>query len=153
VLITGSVGGHDETAEAQSIALEAYIEERRLRDCVSVVSALPGASGQVTRDDTTSLIALADVVLLTSDQEGFLLPALEAALHRVPVVVPALPAVAWAESFARQYSPDADDDTIARLILTAAAESPARAHRLARSDYSWPSILIRHFAPLVNGRQ
>jgi glycosyltransferase involved in cell wall biosynthesis len=151
MLITGSVGGHDETAAAQSIELQAYIAERGLRDHVSVVSVRPGASGHVSRDDTTSLIALADVVLLTSDQEGFLLPVLEAALCGVPAIIPALPAVAWAESFARLFRPDADAETIARLILEAAAEGPSRARRLARSNYSWANILTSYFGPLLNG--
>jgi len=151
MIITGSLGGHDETADAQLADLQRYVAERRLQDSISIVSALPGVPGCVSRDATTSLIGISDVVLLTSDQEGFLLPILEAALHRVPVVVPRLPAVGWASAVARLYDRDADSSEIARLVLEAAAQPAGKAHRLARTRYSWQNILTTHFAQILNG--
>jgi glycosyltransferase involved in cell wall biosynthesis len=149
MVITGSLGGHDETADTQLADLQAYVAERHLQDAISIVSALPGMSGHVSRDATTSLIGIADVVLLTSDQEGFLLPVLEAALYRAPVVVPRLPSVGWASSVACLYDPDADSRVVAELVLEAAAEPAGKAHRLARTRYSWQNILTTDFAQLL----
>jgi glycosyltransferase involved in cell wall biosynthesis len=153
MIITGSLGGHDETADTQLADLQAYVAERQLQDSISIASALPGMSGRVSRDATTSLIGISDVVLLTSVQEGFLLPILEAALYRAPVVVPRLPAVDWASSVARLYEPDADSSVVATLVLEAAAQPAGKAHRFARTHYSWQNILTTHFAELLNGAE
>src|SRR5437868_10987333 len=63
------------------------------------------------------LYALADVLVLPSESEGFGIPLLEAAMHRLPIVTSDIPTLrALAQDAATYVAPDAAGDAIADAV-------------------------------------
>ena len=97
------------------------------------------------------LYSLADVLVLPSESEGFGIPLLEAALHRLPIVCSDLaPLRALAADAATYVSPDASGEAIADAVERALEEPGARFRSRVRA-LSWPRVLDEQVVPLVLG--
>ena len=95
------------------------------------------------------LYALADAVVLPSASEGFGIPLLEAALHRLPIVCSDLPTLrALAHDAATYVRPDASGEAIADAVLRALDHPTARFRSRARA-LAWPRVLAERVVPLV----
>ncbi|HEV8468096.1 MAG TPA: glycosyltransferase family 4 protein [Candidatus Limnocylindria bacterium] len=95
------------------------------------------------------LYALADVLVLPSESEGFGIPLLEAALHRLPIVCSDLaPLRALASDAATYVSPDASGEEIADAVERALEQPGARFRSRVRA-LSWPRVLDEQVVPLV----
>jgi len=149
LIVTGAIDPHDASSRAYLERLEelgarlgladsvAFLsEEMRSRDAVAIV-----------RD----LYQLADMLLVPSRDEGFGLPLIEAAVARLPIVCPAIPAlVELAGNDATLFDPDASPADIARLIEGRLAPDPAyRFAARVRSNFTWSAIYRDRIAPLV----
>ena len=99
----------------------------------------------------SDLFRLADALLLPSRDEGFGLPILEAALHRLPIVCSDLPALREIAGDAALYvDPDDDPAAIAARVLERLDSDPlARLAMRVRSEYSWQAIYRTGIAPLL----
>ncbi len=100
--------------------------------------------------ELAGLYRMADALIFPSRQEGFGLPLLEAALHRLPVIcsdVEPLPELAGEE--ASFISPDCPSEAVAKIIQDLLRGS-ARQNRLrVLSVFTWESIYSTHLAPLL----
>ncbi|HLB64665.1 MAG TPA: glycosyltransferase, partial [Anaerolineales bacterium] len=93
----------------------------------------------------------ADALLLTSREEGFGIPLVEAGLSRLPVFcadIPSLRALGMEE--ARYFSPDADPRHIARLLAEHFRQDRvARLAARAWREFTWEGIYQERIAPLL----
>ncbi len=106
----------------------------------------------VTRDDLASLYSIADALFFPSRQEGFGIPLLEAALHRLPVFCSEVESMkAIAPAGATFFSPDAHPALIARQIMEQTDTARSARKRVVR-DFSWDTIYTRYLLPLLNSR-
>lgn len=90
---------------------------------------------------------LADVILLTSESEGFGLPVLEAAISRTPIVTPDLPVLREAGGDDMvTFPPDATGALIADAVQAALDRPGSRLRSRVRREYDWPVVLDRTLA-------
>jgi glycosyltransferase involved in cell wall biosynthesis len=149
LVITGAIDPHDGASAAYLGRLRSMADDLGVSAAVALLSDVAPAreAGHVVRD----LFQLADALLLTSRDEGFGLPLLEAAVARLPVVCPAIPAlVELAGDDATLFSPDAAPAEVARLLEARLAGDEA--HRLAvriRTERSWPVVYRSWIEPLI----
>jgi glycosyltransferase involved in cell wall biosynthesis len=97
------------------------------------------------------LYRLADALLLPSREEGFGIPLLEAGLARLPIFCTDIPPLrALADSYADLFSPEAEPEDVAQMIvkrLSADSESAFRAQ--VRMQFSWERIYQQAIKPLL----
>ncbi len=101
--------------------------------------------------ELAALYRLADALLFPSRSEGFGLPLLEAALHRLPVFCSDIePLRDLLRETAVLFSPDAEPARVASLIEETLAASPVfRERRRVLRECSWEAIYRRHLAALL----
>lgn len=153
LVVTGPVGPHNPANRAYLEALRRQRAAWRLEGaahflCEWVEEGLPEAS-------VADFYTLADAVLLTSREEGFGLPVLEAGLARLPVFAYALPPLAElggeeAFLFPESEGPEALAAAIARFLEM---DPVARLRRRVRQRFAWPAILRTRLIPLVEGEE
>jgi glycosyltransferase involved in cell wall biosynthesis len=134
-------------------------DSRRLRDRLRRDAA--GQSGQLFVGDhlavgdaeLAALYRLADALLFPSRSEGFGLPLLEAALHRLPVFCSDIePLRDRLRETAVFFPPDAAPADVARIIRDSLAASSAfRERRRVLRECSWDAIYGRHLAACLGG--
>src|SRR5207302_3818083 len=95
----------------------------------------------------TDLYALADALVLPSQNEGFGIPLLEAALHRLPIVTSDLPTLrALAGDAAAYVAPDSSGEAIADTVQRVLDHPLARFRSRARA-LAWPRVLAEQVVP------
>ena len=148
VLVTAADDPHNPTSRALG---------ERLRGECAPESGVIFASDHFAIGDAelASLCRLADALLFPSRSEGFGLPLLEAALHRLPVFCSDIePLRNLLHEGAFHFSPDAEPSHIASLIGETLAASPAfRERRRVLREYGWDVIYRRHLAVLLGRGQ
>ena len=148
VLVTAADDPHNPTSRALG---------ERLRGECAPESGVIFASDHFAIGDAelASLCRLADALLFPSRSEGFGLPLLEAALHRLPVFCSDIePLRNLLHEGAFHFSPDAEPAHIASLIGETLAASPAfRERRRVLREYGWDVIYRRHLAALLGRGQ
>lgn len=94
---------------------------------------------------------LADALFLSSREEGFGIPLIEAALTRLPVFCADIPPLRELGSDDVVYfSPEERPDIVAAMIYNRLKADPAyRFSRRARRSYAWSSIYAKHIEPLL----
>ena len=144
LVVTGGPGAHNP-------ANATYARELAARAGAGV-HLLHHERVRVTDRVLSDLYGLADVLVLPSANEGFGIPMLEAAWHRLPIVCSDIPALrAFAGDDATYVPADADGATLARAIAARLASDPvARLHRRGRR-YAWPTVLAEHVLPAIHG--
>ena len=149
LIITGPPGAHNPTNQV-------YLENlKELRSDLGLVGAVHLLGEIVPEGLAGSTIAgfyrLADALLLTSREEGFGIPILEAGLARMPVFCTDLPPLrALAEDCATYFSPDDNPIYIAKLIAKKLANDPTYKLRIrVRQEYTWDAIYQRKIVPLL----
>ena len=149
LVVTGPPGPHNPENATYFDAL------RRLRDDLELGASAhflaEHAPGYIPDEVIFDFYRMADALLLTSREEGFGIPLVEAGLSRLPVFcadIPSLRALGMEE--ARYFSPDADPRHIARLLAEhfrqdRVARFAARAWR----EFTWEGIYQGRIAPLL----
>jgi glycosyltransferase involved in cell wall biosynthesis len=101
--------------------------------------------------DLASLFALADALFFPSRQEGFGLPVLEAALHRLPIFCAAIePLDALLTHGVMHFDLEADPAKIALKISARLGTMEAwQARNQVRHQYAWPAVYRNFLAPLL----
>ena len=109
----------------------------------------------VDERDLAGLFALADALFFPSRQEGFGLPVLEAALHRLPIFCAAIePLDALLTHGATHFQLDAEPAQIALEIATKLCSMDAwQARNQVRQEYAWPAVYRNFLAPLLAENQ
>jgi glycosyltransferase involved in cell wall biosynthesis len=154
LVVTGPPDPHALDGKAYFQELLALRRKLRLdRQVVFLWEGVSGMPGPLTVGPTvvTELYRVCDLVLLTSDREGFGLPVLEAGLEGKPIFTTEVPALEEFEAgsvfdIARGELPM----QIARRILDWAQQDRSyRLRRQVRRDYTWSAIFERHIEPLL----
>jgi glycosyltransferase involved in cell wall biosynthesis len=111
--------------------------------------------GQTTDADLAAFYEISDAVLFPSSQEGFGLPVLEAALHRVPIFCRAIEPLTELPAAPISFYPDrALPEEIADIVLRALKDSPVmHVRRRTIREYAWPAVYRNYIAPLLAGTQ
>lgn len=140
--------------DAQNPASREYAEElQRLRvelglenDALFLHEDMP-----IEGADLASLFMLADALFFPSRQEGFGLPVLEAALHRLPAFCSAIePLETLLKHGVTLFALDAEPAQIALMIAARLGTSEAwQARQQVRHHYAWPAIYRNYLAPLL----
>lgn len=105
----------------------------------------------VTNRDVSGLYRVADALFFPSKQEGFGLPILEGALHRIPIFTSDIePMKSILTENVTFFDPQGNPAEIAATIASAIAQSPSlQARKRVVRDYSWKSIYPKYLAPLL----
>jgi glycosyltransferase involved in cell wall biosynthesis len=149
LVVSGPQDPHDRRAASHLRALRRLATELGVTESVVFLGspARSRPSDRVMRD----LYLIADALLLTSTDEGFGLPVLEAAAARLPIFCPDLPALReLAGGEATYVALDGDPNAIARQILGRLRRDPAyRLGSRLRRTHSWAAIDELHLEPLL----
>ena len=143
LVVSGPPGPHN-AANAR------YLEElTALAKAVDGVHLLHGLGLKVPYRVIADLYALADALVLPSQSEGFGIPLLEAALHRLPIVCSDLPTLRALAGDAATYVPtDASGEAIADAIERTLEEPGPRFRSRVRA-MAWSRVLAERVVPLV----
>ena len=149
LIVTGPVDPHQADGAAYLRELQVLRRELDLEGSAWFLSAeLGGPPSDAVMGD---LYRLADLAFLPSHDEGFGLPILEAAAHRLPIVCTDLPALRSLAGDAATYiGPEDDPAQVAARILERLDTDPAA--RLAievRTRYAWDVVYRERIAPLL----
>ena len=145
LVVTGPLGHHD----ADNVAYARELLEQRARlgldECVRFLHELAGDGPHPVSDlNLAELYRLADLVLLTSEAEGFGLPVLEAGMARTPVVCADVPVLEEVSGGGAQlFSTGSGPADVAHAVRQALATRPARFRAHVVEEYSWPAVIER----------
>lgn len=147
LLLTAPPDPHQGDSLRYASELRALAAELAIADRVHFVSD----RCEVAAADLASLYRLADVLFFPSKQEGFGLPPLEAAMHRIPVVCSDIePHRDHSAGFAHFIAADASPQQAAQAIREAAGSDPfGRRRKAVIREYGWEGIYLRYLAPLL----
>jgi mannosylglucosylglycerate synthase len=108
----------------------------------------------LTETALAELYRLADALLLTSREEGFGVPVLEAGLSRLPIFCTNLPSLReLAGEDATYFSPNDSPDLVAARIAERLENDPAYRMRVrVRREHTWDSVYLRQIAPILENR-
>jgi glycosyltransferase involved in cell wall biosynthesis len=145
LVITGPLGPHDRANTGYAARLVELRARLGLEDAVHFLFEAAPAEGPhpVTAEMVAELYRLADLILLTSESEGFGLPVLEAALSRAPIVSPdlaVLEEVAGGEGLVT-FPTDGDAAAVARAVERGLATEAARLRQRVLSRHDWPAVI------------
>jgi glycosyltransferase involved in cell wall biosynthesis len=149
LVVTGPVDPHDSAERSYYDCLVALREGLGLED--AVVFMAEGGAGSPSDSDLPSLYAVSDALLITSLDEGFGLPILEAGAARLPVICSDLPSMRAIAGDAAAYFPaDAEPADVAAAVLgrLASDRAGAFAHSI-RNHFSWDAVYRRDIEPLI----
>ncbi len=143
LVVTGPPGPHN-AANAQ------YVDElNALAERVEGVHLLYALGLKAPYRVIADLYALADALVLPSQSEGFGIPLLEAALHRLPIVCSDLPTLrALAGDAATYVPPDASGEVVADAIERTLGQPGPRFRSRVRA-MAWSRVLAERVVPLV----
>ena len=146
LLVTGAEDPHNPASREYAAWLRA--ECGRL----DVVDRVIFTADELPSDDraVAALYQVADALFLPSRQEGFGLPVLEAAAHRMPAFVSDIePLNELAQINAKRFSLDESPTAIARLIMETLASDPATQARKGALRYRWDRIYEEFLEPML----
>jgi mannosylglucosylglycerate synthase len=145
-VVTGAIDPHHAPAREYAESIRSLARESGLADCVFIAHD----HFSVSDADVAAFYRAADALFYPSRQEGFGLPLLEAALHRLPIFCPRLDALTELGG-AHMFEPAAaagDIAVLVRDVLLRNAENCVRRSAIARFD--WDALYPRFLAPLLD---
>jgi glycosyltransferase involved in cell wall biosynthesis len=143
LVVTGPPGPHN-AANAEYLA-----ELTALADRVEGVHLLHALEMKAPYRVIADLYGLADALVFPSQSEGFGIPLLEAALHRLPIVCSDLPTLrALAADAATYVPPDASGEVIADAVERTLGQPGPRFRSRVRA-MAWSRVLAERVVPLV----
>ncbi len=148
-VITGPTGAHNPANEQY---LRELLELRRLLDLDNQVIFLAEFyPNGIPEEWIGSFYRLADVLLLTSKEEGFGIPILEAGLSRLPIFCSDIaPLRALAENYATLFSlKDSPQDIAAKMIEKLKSDPYYSFRAKVKREYTWEAIYTHKIAPLI----
>ena len=148
LLVTGAEDPHNSVSREYAAWLRGECERLGVEDRVIFI-----ANELDPSDETVAaLYRVADALFFPSRQEGFGLPILEAALHRMPCFYADIEALtALAGPNARKFALDDAPAVIAEKILETLENDPATLARKRALSYRWDRVYEEHLAPLLKG--
>lgn len=147
LIVTGAADPHN----ARSVDYASSVRKQRETLGLQNEALFLSPESVVGEYDISRLYQLADALLLPSSEEGFGLPLLEAALHRMLIFCPDLaPMNSLSLPGQNLYHPDIPAPQLARLIAEAVHQSPTtQARKAVARDSAWRTIYRKFLAPLL----
>ncbi len=147
LLVTGPADPHNSDAAA-------YVDElRALRDKLNLQTEafFLQPDTPVHAPDLASLYHIADALFFPSREEGFGLPVLEAAVHRLLIFCADIPPFRTPPQLGRHlFDRDAAPEDLAGIIARKIQLSPvAQARKAVARDSGWAAIYRKFLAPLL----
>ena len=149
LVITGPLGAHNPANEQYLKDLQALRQSLSLEGAAHMLAeTLPDG---LTEAQVAEFFRLADALLITSLEEGFGIPMIEAGLMRMPIFCSALATLrALGKDSATYFSLDTSPDRIATMIAGRLESNGAyRLRKRVRENYTWEAIYQRQIAPLI----
>jgi glycosyltransferase involved in cell wall biosynthesis len=148
LVVTGPPGPHNERSGEY---VRELLARRESLDLLDNVSFLGLEEAEVSDALMIELYRWADGLLLTSAQEGFGLPLIEAGLLRVPIFCGDIPVLREVGGTNALYFPLTDPpEAIAEMVLnTLEKPGPAAMRRRVLAGYSWDNIFQEKILPLI----
>ncbi len=145
LVVSGPLGPHSVDNTAYAGRLRRLGSELGLGSAATFLCELASPDGQHPVDDSViaELYRLADLVLLPSEQEGFGLPALEAALARAPLVCADIPALRETAGGAFTFPADGSAAQMAAVVERALRSRPVRTRRRVLDCFRWSTVVER----------
>ncbi len=152
VVVTGPLGPHDRANTGYAARLLELRARLHLDQAVHFLfeAAPAGAPHPVSGGMVAELYRLADLILLTSESEGFGLPVLEAALSRAPIVSPDLPVleeVTGGEGLLT-FPSSGDAAAVAGAVNRGLTTAAARLRQRVLTRHDWPAVIAHTLAAL-----
>lgn len=149
-LITGAADPHNERSAEYAKALL----EKRAQLGLEESALFVGEHFPVAPLDLVGLYQLADALFFPSRQEGFGLPVLEAALHRLPVFCADIePMSCLLDHSLHVFDPEGSPSEVATLIQRTLDRNAAhRARKETVTRYAWPAVWREHLEPLLSAK-
>lgn len=146
-VITGARDPHRPESDDYAEKVRALIAKKKLQDAV----LLAGDVFEPTEDDVRAFYSLADALIFPSKSEGFGLPVLEAALHRLPVFCSDIASHReLADGGATFFKLTDDPAAIAKKIVATVGKDEANARRReVLGRFGWESIYKEYLEPLL----
>ena len=145
LLLTGAADPHNPASTEYAAFLRTTQDQLQLQDHAVFL----GDRLRIGPEEMRDLMAIADALIFPSRQEGFGLPMLEAAIHRMPAFcsdIEPLNSLPGAEPF----SLDTPPDEIASMIRRQTVASPTiQARKSALRMYSWSAVWQIFLAPFL----
>lgn len=155
LLVTGPFDPH-RAGEKYFLQLKNLARELGVEKEIAFLCELPTQDGkpfQVGMHLLRDLYLLSDFLILTSYQEGFGIPLLEAGLTRVPIFctdIQPLPEVGGKE--AHYFRLDDSPEKIAGMILEVTEKDPRlNMFKKVIRNYTWDVVFLKHLQPLIEG--
>jgi glycosyltransferase involved in cell wall biosynthesis len=147
LIVTGAPDPHNAASAAYADSLLALRRDSALEDVV----LFAGEHFPTGPDTVAILYRLADALFFPSKQEGFGIPILESAIHRLPIFASDIPPLnALLETPNSSFSLTDSPEQVARLIIETLSDSPQyRFRKEALQRYSWQTIWQSHLSPLL----
>jgi glycosyltransferase involved in cell wall biosynthesis len=150
LVVTGPVDPHEVGVGGYVDRLLALARDEGVADAVHLL-ALEAGRRQTARVTLSDLYRVADALLITSHDEGFGLPILEAGAARLPVISTDIPSIREVSgSDALYLDPAGDPVELARQVTAHLEGDPvARLAARVRATYAWPLILEERIEPFL----
>jgi len=149
LLVTGPEGPHNPANAAYRQKLMGLRDELNLQGAAHFLAEL--TSEFLPDAVIADFYRLANAMLFPSQEEGFGIPIIEAAISRIPVFCSDIPVFReLGNEDVTYFDPAAPPQAVAAQIAgRLSAEATSRLARRAKHDYAWPQIYARHIAPLI----
>ena len=149
LVVTGPTGAHNPTNEQY---LKELVELRRKLDLENQVIFLAEDFPEgISEEWIGSFYRMADVLLLTSKEEGFGIPILEAGLSRLIIFCSDIPPLrALTNGSATLFSLKDSPEIVAEQVIERLTNDPIYSFRArVKREYTWEAIYKNKIAPLI----
>lgn len=153
LLVTGPMRGHHPARSRVYVSeLHRRAEELGLGDKVIFLTEMIGRA--LTDKEIAGVYAASTVLFMPSRSEGFGLPILEAAAHRLPIVAADIPVFhELAGESATYFDANTPAEEVASLVEKAVSSSVNELRTRALRTFAWDTIYSREIAPLLDQMQ
>ncbi len=153
LVITGPARGANQTSNDAYLKTLIRLREKLNLDGSVHILAERYPDG-LPEDSLADLYRLADALLLTSREEGFGIPVLEAGLSRLPIFCTNLPSLReLAGEEATYFSPHDSPERVAARIAAHLQNDPAyRMRARVRQHHTWDAVYHLQIEPLLENR-
>jgi glycosyltransferase involved in cell wall biosynthesis len=149
LVVTGPPGPHNSANAGYFDQLKELRSKLGLQNSVHFLAEL--VQKPLTSENVADLFRLADGVLLTSREEGFGIPVLEAGISGLPLFCSDIPPLRdLGEQDVRFFPADADPEDVAQTIASALLSSKEyRLSQRVKKEFTWQRIYQQHLEPLL----
>lgn len=152
-MLTGAYDPHDSRAPSYYRRLKYWIDKLELGDNIAILAEYAFADGSelvLDLDLIRSLYLISDIMLMTSKDEGFCLPLLEAGLIKLPIACPNIPPFTEVgEDLCFFPLGDPPKATAKRILDYLEGANTHAMFRKAMHKYAWEMICEKQLIPFL----